>query len=325
MRAVVVEQIGGPEVLAVQEQPEPEPGAGQIRVDVAASGVNFIDTYQRSGAYPVELPATPGSEGAGTVSAVGSGVTGVEVGDRVAWAMVPGGGYAEQVLVQADRVVPVPDGVEPEAAAAVMLQGMTAHYLSESTFPASEGDVALVHAAAGGLGLLLVQLLHAKGVRVLGTTSTPEKAELARAAGVDEIIFYRDADVTAEVRRLTDGRGVDVVYDGVGRTTFDAGLDSLRPRGTMVLLGASSGPVPPVDPQRLNAGGSLFLTRPSLAHHIADRAELEWRAGAVLGKVADGSLDVRIGGRYALADAGQAHADLESGTTTGKLLIEPTR
>lgn len=325
VRAVVAQTTGGPEVLQLAEKDAPEPGPGQVLVDVAASGVNFIDTYQRSGAYPMDLPATPGSEGAGTVSAVGDGVDGVAVGDRVAWAMVPGGGYAEQVVVPADRVVAVPDGVETEVAAAVMLQGMTADYLTESTFPAAEGDTALVHAAAGGMGLLLCQLLHAKGVRVIGTTSTPEKAELARAAGADEIVFYRDVDVAEEVERLTEGRGVDVVYDGVGRTTFDAGLQVLRPRGTMVLYGAASGPVPPVDPQRLNSSGSLFLTRPTLKDYIAERAELEERSGRILGHVADGSLDVRIGGRYALADAAQAHTDLESGTTTGKLLVLPGR
>lgn len=325
VRAVVVENTGGPEVLRISERDTPEPGPGQVRVDVAASGVNFIDTYQRSGAYPLDLPAVPGSEGAGPVSAVGPDVEGLAVGDRVAWAMVPGGGYAEQVLVPADRVVRVPDGVDTETAAAVMLQGMTAHYLTESTFPAAAGDTALVHAAAGGMGLLLTQMLSTLQVRVIGTTSTQEKAALAREAGADEILFYRDVDVAEEARRLTDGRGVDVVYDGIGATTFDAGLAALRPRGTMVLYGAASGPVPPVDPQRLNAGGSLFLTRPSLSHHIADRAELDRRAEAVLGAVADGTLDVRIGARYPLAEAEQAHRDLESGGTTGKLLLIPGR
>ena len=323
MRAVVVTEQGGPEVLEVQERETPEPGEGQVRVDVQAAGVNFIDIYQRSGTYRMETPFVAGSEGCGTVSAVGPGVTDIAVGDLVAWAMTIGTGYAEEVVIGADRVVPVPEGVSAEQAAAVMLQGMTAHYLVESTFPARDGQTALVHAAAGGVGLLLCQMLSAKGVRVIGTTSTPEKAELARAAGAAEIVFYRDQDVVSEVRRLTDGAGVDVVYDGVGKSTFDAGLDVLRTRGMMVLFGGSSGPVPPLDPQVLNAKGSLFLTRPSLAHYVAERAELVERASAVLGQVAAGTLNVRIGGRYPLEDAARAQSDLESGTTTGKLVLLP--
>lgn len=323
MRAVVVREQGGPEVLKLVERENPEPGEGQVRVDVRAAGVNFIDIYQRSGQYPVETPFVMGMEGAGTVSALGPGVEGVAVGDAVAWAMVPGTGYAEQAVVPAARVVPVPAGLDPETAAAVLLQGMTAHFLTESTFPAREGQTALVHAAAGGVGLLLCQMLAAKGVRVIGTTSTPEKAELARGAGAADIVFYREQDLVAEVRRLTGGDGVHVVYDGVGASTFDAGLQVLRPRGMMVLFGASSGPVPPIDPQVLNQRGSLFLTRPSLLHHLADREELLARAGDVLGAVAEGRLDVRIGGRYPLADAAQAHRDLASGTTTGKLLLVP--
>lgn len=323
MRAVMVEQTGGPEVLTLVEQESPEPGPGQARVDLAAAGVNFIDIYQRSGAYPLPLPFVAGSEGAGTVSAVGPGVTDVRVGDRVAWAMVAGSGYTEQAVLPVDRLVPVPEGVELEDAAAAMLQGMTAHYLVTSTFPAAEGQTALVTAAAGGVGLLLCQLLHARGVRVIGTVGSPEKAELARAHGADETILYRQADLAAEVRRLTDGAGVHVVYDGVGADTFDAGLSVLRPRGTMVLFGAASGPVPPVDPQRLNAAGSVFLTRPSLAHYASEREELLWRAGEVLGAVADGSLVLRIGGRYPLAEAHRAHADLEAGGTTGKLVLVP--
>lgn len=323
MRAVVVSEQGGPEVLEVLERETPEPGEGQVRVDVQAAGVNFIDIYQRSGTYPMQTPFVAGSEGAGTVSAVGAGVSDVTVGDLVTWAMVPGTGYAEQVMVPADRLVPVPDGVTAEQAAAVMLQGMTAHYLVESTFPARDGQTALVHAAAGGVGLLLCQLLSAKGVRVLGTTSTAEKAELARRAGADEIIFYRDQDLVSEVQRLTDGAGVHVVYDGVGATTFDAGLEVLRRRGTMVLFGGSSGPVPPLDPQVLNQQGSLFLTRPTLADYIAEREELLQRAGDVLGAVAEGRLDVRIGGRYPLDEAAQAHQDLAGGGTTGKLLLLP--
>lgn len=323
MRAVVVEEPGGPEVLRVKDVPDPEAGPGEVLVQVAACGVNFIDAYQRSGLYPKPLPFVAGSEGAGLVTAVGPDVTGVAVGDRVAWAMVDGGGYAERVSLPAARAVPVPDGVDLETAAAAMLQGMTAHYLCESTFPAREGQVALVHAAAGGVGLVLTQMLAAKGVRVLGTTSTEEKAALARAAGAGEVIRYTEADLVAEVRRLTDGRGVDVVYDGVGRTTFDAGLELLVPRGMMVLFGASSGPVPPLDPQVLNQKGSLFLTRPTLAHYIAAREELLERAGAVLGQVAAGRLDIRVGGRYRLEEAGRAHEDLEGRRTTGKLLVVP--
>jgi NADPH2:quinone reductase len=323
VRAVVVEQTGGPEVLRVVERPTPKAGPGQVAVEVTASGVNFIDVYQRTGAYPKDLPFVVGSEGAGTVTAVGEGVDDLSVGDRVAWAMVDGGGYAEAVALPADRVVPVPDGVDLEVAAAVMLQGMTAHYLCESTFPAGPQHTALVHAAAGGVGLLLTQMLAAKGTRVIATTGTEEKAALARGAGADEVVLYREADLVEEVRRLTGGAGVHVVYDGVGRTTFDDGLTLLRPRGMMVLYGASSGPVPPMDPQLLNRQGSLFLTRPTLGHHIADRAELLERAGAVLGQVAAGRLDVRIGGRYPLADAGRAHDDLEARRTTGKLLVLP--
>lgn len=323
MRAVVVQEQGGPEVLQVQERETPEPAAGQVRVDVQAAGVNFIDIYQRSGSYPMQTPFVAGSEGAGTVSAVGERVDDVAVGDLVAWAMVPGTGYAEQVVVPADRVVPVPDGVSAELAAAVMLQGMTAHYLVNSTFPAREGQTALVHAAAGGVGLLLCQLLAAKGVRVIGTTSTEEKAELARGAGAAEVVLYRDTDLVEDVRRLTDGAGVDVVYDGIGKATFEAGLDVLRPRGMMVLFGAASGAPAPLDPKVLNANGSLFLTRPSLAHYIAERSELLERAGAVLDLVARGELDVRIGGRYPLEDAVRAHEDLAGSRTTGKLLLQP--
>lgn len=323
MRAVVVEQTGGPEVLTVRERETPEPGAGQVRVDVAAAGVNFIDVYQRSGAYPVDMPFVAGSEAAGVVSAVGPEVDGVAVGDRVAWAMVGGSGYVEQAVVPVDRLVPVPDAVDLGTAAAVMLQGMTAHYLCESTYPVQAGETALVHAAAGGVGLLLTQMVTAKGAQVIGTASTEEKAQLARNAGATEVVRYTEQDVFDEVERITGGRGVDVVYDGVGRSTFDAGLDCLRPRGMMVLFGASSGPVPPLDPQVLNAKGSLFLTRPSLAHYVADRAELLARAGDVFAMIAEGRLDVRVGGRYALEEAGRAHEDLEGRRTTGKLLLVP--
>ena len=323
VRAVVVEQPGGSDVMRVEARVVPDPGSGQLLVDVAASGVNFIDVYQRSGVYPKQTPFVVGSEGAGTISAVRPDVTDLSVGDRVAWAMVDGAGHAEQVLVPADRVVPVPDDVDLETAAAVMLQGMTAHYLCESTFPARAGDTALVHAAAGGVGLLLTQMLASKGVRVLATTSTVEKESLARGAGADEVVRYTEQDLATEVDRLTGGRGVDVVYDGVGASTFDAGLTCLRPRGTMVLYGGSSGPVPAFDPQVLNEKGSLFVTRPALAHHVATREELLERATAVLGMVASGTLSVRVGGRYPLEDAARAHDDLESRRTTGKLLIIP--
>jgi NADPH:quinone reductase len=323
MRAVMVNRHGGPEVLEVTDLDGPEPGPGEVQVEVAASGVNFIDIYERTGAYKKQPPFLAGSEGAGTVAAVGPDVTDVVVGDRVAWAMVPGGGYAEQVVVPAARVVPVPDAVPLDTAAAVMLQGMTAHYLCESTFPVQAGHTALVHAASGGMGLLLTQMISGKGARVIGTTSTEEKAALAREAGAGEVIDYTSADVVAEVRSMTDGHGVEVVYDGVGRSTFDASLDCLAARGTMVLFGAASGPVPPLDPQVLNSKGSLFLTRPSLGHHIATRDELSWRAGEVLGQVADGRLSVRIGGRYPYDQAGRAHEDLAGRRTTGKLLIVP--
>lgn len=322
MRAVVVDSFGGPEVLRVRDLPPPEPGTGQVVVDVAASGVNFLDCYQRSGKYDKPLPFIAGSEGAGEVSAVGSAVDEVAVGDRVAWAMVDGGGYAEQVVLPADRVVTVPADVPLDMAAAVMLQGMTAHYLTESTFPARAGQAALVHAAAGGLGLLLTQMLTAKGVRVIGTASTGEKAAMAQAAGAADVVDYTDADVATAVRGLTDDRGVDVVYDGVGRSTFEASLDSLALRGMMVLVGAASGAVPPMDPQTLNKKGSLFLTRPTLAHHIADRAELLERGSAVLRMIADGGLDIRIGGRYRLDAAHEAHRNLEGRRTVGKLLLQ---
>lgn len=323
MRAVVVEETGGPEALQVKELETPVPGPGELLVEVAASGVNFIDVYQRIGQYPRRLPFLVGCEGAGTVRAVGEGVGDLAVGARVAWAMLDDCGYAEQAVVPAERAVVVPDGVDLETAAAVMLQGMTAQFLSESTYPARSGETALLHAGAGGVGLLLTQMLTSKGVRVIATTSTDEKAELARGAGAAEVVRYTEADIVAEVRRITDGRGVDVVYDGVGRSTFDAGLDCLRRRGMMVLFGASSGPVPPLDPQVLNRKGSLFLTRPSLTHYIASREELLERAGSVLDQVAAGRLDVRIGGRYPLEEAGRAHEDLQARRTTGKLLVVP--
>lgn len=323
MQAIVVEETGGPEVLRLQEKDTPEPGAGELCVDVAACGVNFIDIYQRSGAYPMDLPFIAGSEGAGVVRSVGDGVSEVAVGDHVAWAGVPGGGYTSQALVPAERVVPVPDGLDDETAAALMLQGMTAHYLCESTYPVQKGDDVLVYAAAGGVGLLLTQMVARKGGRVIATTSSPEKAKLARGAGAAEVIDYTRSDVAEEARRLTNGAGVAVVYDGVGRSTFDSSLDSLRTRGTLVLFGGASGPVAPLDPQTLNAKGSLFLTRPKLADHITDRRELLWRASDVLGWAGSGELSVRVGGRYPLAEAARAHEDLAGRRTTGKLLLVP--
>ena len=318
MRAVVVPRHGGPEVLTVEDRPSPSPGPRELLVDSTAAGVNFIDTYQRSGVYPTETPFVPGLEGAGTVAAVGADVSGVAVGDRVAWMAAPGS-YAEQVLVPAGAAVPVPDGVPDDMAAGALLQGITAHYLAHSTYPVREGDTVLLHAGAGGVGLLLTQLAKQRGGRVITTVSTDEKEALSRRAGADEVLRYEGfAD---RARELTGGRGVDVVYDGVGKATFDDSLASLRPRGMMVLFGGASGQVPPIDPQRLNAGGSLYLTRPTTAHYIATRDELTWRAGDILGGIASGTLDLRIGGRYALGDAGKAHADLESRRTTGKLLI----
>lgn len=324
MRAVLVCRTGGPEVLEVTEVAQPEPGPGQVRVDVAAAGVNFIDVYHRTGKYPLPLPFVAGSEGAGRVSAVGEGVDDAAVGDRVAWAMVHGSGYAEQVLVAADRVVPVPDGVADETAAAVMLQGLTAQYLTSSTYDVAAGDVVLVHAGAGGVGLLLTQMAAARGARVIATTSTQEKADLARAAGAADVVLYTEADLRSEILGLTAGEGVHVIYDGVGRATFEAGLDCLRPRGTMVLFGASSGAPAPLDPGALGAKGSLFLTRPSLAHHVATTQELRQRAAQVLGWVTDGLLDVRIGARYPLSDSASAQSDLEARRTTGKSLVLPT-
>ena len=322
VRAVVVTRTGGPEVLELQELPDPDAGPGQVLVDVEAAGVNFIDVYQREGRYPLEVPFTAGSEGAGVVRAVGEGVTEVAVGDRVAWAMVNGSGYTSVAAVPADRVVPVPEGVTTEQAAAVMLQGMTAHYLCETTYAVQPGDDVLVHAAAGGTGLLLTQMVTGRGGRVIATVSTDEKEALARGAGAAEVVRYDREDLAQRVRELTDGRGVAVVYDGVGQSTFDASLASLRTRGVLVLFGAASGPVPPVDPIRL-MGGSHYLTRPTLAHHAAERQELLRRSSEVFAQVADGSLDVRIGARYALEEAAQAHVDLSSRRTTGKLLLLP--
>ena len=323
MRAIQVEQTGGPEVMRLAEVDDPKPGSGELLVAVAAAGVNYIDTYQRSGLYPRELPFGLGLEGVGTVRELGPDTTGFAVGDRVAWSEAQGS-YAELVNVPAGRAVRVPDGVSDEQAGGVLLQGMTAHYLVDATYPVRSGDTILVHAVAGGTGLLLTQLATARGARVIGTASTEEKAALGRSAGAAEVINYTQVeDLAAEVRALTGGEGVAAVYDGVGMDTVDASLASLRRRGTLALFGASSGPVPPVDPQRLNAAGSVYLTRPSLFHYITGRDELEYHAGKVLAAVADGTLNVRIGHRYPLADAARAHEDLQSRRTTGKLLLLP--
>lgn len=320
VRAIQVERTGGPEVLTLVDLPTPEPGPGHVLVDVVAAGVNFIDTYRRGGVYPLELPAVLGSEGAGHVAALGPGVEGFAVGQPVAWKEAPGS-YAEQVLVPAAELVPVPEGVDLQVAAAVLLQGLTAHYLATDTFPVTAGTWALVHAGAGGVGLLLTQVLKRRGAHVLATVSTPAKAELARAAGADEVVGY--AEASARARDVTDGRGVDVVYDSVGKDTFETSLTALRPRGLMALFGGSSGQVPPFDVQRLNALGSLFLTRPSLGAYTRTREELLSRTDELLGWVAAGELDVRVGGTYPLADARRAHEELEGRRTTGKLLLLP--
>jgi NADPH2:quinone reductase len=320
--AVQVRQTGGPEVLEPAEVEVPDPGPREILVDVAAAGVNYIDTYQRAGIYPIELPFVLGQEGAGTVVAVGGEVNEFAPGDRVAWQGSLGS-YAQRKLVPADIAVRVPDGVSDEIAAATMLQGITAHYLVASTYEVKEGDDVLIHAAAGGVGLLLVQLAKARGARVIGTVSTEEKEKLAREAGADEVIRYDEVNFAEEARKLTGGEGVAVVYDGVGKTTVDGSLASLRVRGILALFGASSGPVPPIDPQRLNSGGSLYLTRPTCAHYTRTRNELDWRANELFKAITDGSLNIRIGGRYPLADARRAHEDLQGRRTTGKLLLIP--
>ena len=320
MKAVRIHSFGGPEALQLDEVPQLEPDENQALVRVIAAGINYIDIYQRTGLYKVPLPYTPGMEAAGIVEKAGPGCDLVP-GTRVAWAMAPGA-YAEYVAVPAARLVPIPDGVGFDAAAAVMLQGMTAHYLSESTFPAKSGDLAVVHAGAGGTGLLLIQLLKSKGTIVYTTVSTAEKAKLAKQAGADEAILYKDEDFVARVKELTGGKGVNVVYDSVGLTTYQGGLEVLRPRGTLVLFGQSSGKVPPIDPVTLSEKGSLFLTRPSLAHHSADRQELLHRSGTILGLIRDGKLSLRIERRYPLTEVARAHRDLESRATTGKLIVE---
>ncbi len=321
MQAVQVHAYGGPDALRLGDLPRPEPGPGEARVRVVAAGVNFIDIYRRSGQYTGTLPLTVGDEAAGVVDAVGSGVHEVRVGDRVAYAMHTGS-YAEYAVVPAWKLAPVPPGVELRAAAAVMLQGMTAHYLTYSTFPLKPGDTAVIHAAAGGVGLLLTQLAKRRGARVIATVGSEAKAELARNAGADTVINYREADFSAIARQMTNGRGVDVVYDSVGRDTFQQGLLCLRPRGMMVLFGQSSGAVAPLDPQTLNARGSLFLTRPSLAHYTLDRAEILRRSGDLFDLIGSGKLSIRIDRSYALANAADAHRALESRATTGKVLLD---
>jgi NADPH2:quinone reductase len=320
---VVVSRTGGPDVLEVRELPDPVPGDGELLVDVEAAGLNFIDVYHREGRYPLDLPFVLGSEGAGVVRTVGSGVADVREGDRVAWAMVRGTGYTTRAVVPADRAVPVPDGVTTEQAAAVLLQGMTAHFLCHSTYAVQPGDDVLVHAGAGGVGLLLTQLVARRGGRVISTVSTDEKAELSRGAGASEVVRYDREDVVERVRALTGGRGVQAVFDGVGKDTFEASLQSLARRGILVLFGASSGAVPPVDPMALMSHGSVFLTRPTLGDYVADRGELLERATAVLHAVRDGVLDVRVGARYPLDEAARAHEDLEGRRTTGKSLLLP--
>ncbi|MGN7148726.1 quinone oxidoreductase family protein [Arthrobacter sp. SAFR-179] len=318
--AIVARQAGGPEVLEYTEIERPVPGPGQVLFKVGAAGVNFIDTYKRSGTYKVQYPFTPGTEAAGTVEAVGEGVTGFSVGDLVATAE-GFNCYADYALVDEDAALPVPKGLDVFTAAALPLQGITAHYLMNSTFKVERGHKVLLHAGAGGVGLLLIQLLKARGAEVLTTVSTDEKEQLASDAGADHVLRY---DGFAErVRDITSGTGVDVVYDGVGKDTFDGSLAALRIRGMLVLFGAASGPVPPVDPQRLNSGGSLFLTRPTMGHYLRDAVERRWRSDEIFAAAADGSLKVRIGARYPLSQAAQAHRDLEGRKTTGKVLLVP--
>jgi len=321
MKAIVVKQTGGPEVLEVVNLPVPEPKPNEAVVKIAASGVNFIDTYQREGRYHVPLPFVLGQEGAGVVTSIGPEVKSVKPGDRVAWTSILGS-YAEYAAVAGERLVQVPQGVSDQQAASVMLQGMTAHYLSHDTFPLKRGQTTLVHAAAGGVGLLLVQMAHNIGAHVIATVSTQEKAKLAQQAGADEVILYTQIDFEAETKRLTGGKGLDVVYDSVGKTTFEKGLNVLRPRGMMVLFGGSSGPVPPLDPIRL-AKGSLYLTRPTLVQYTATTEELRARASAVFQMIAESKLKLRIEHIYPLADAQRAHRELEGRKTTGKLLLIP--
>lgn len=322
MKSIRITEHGGPEVMRLEDLPTPAPQAGQVLVRVEAAGVNYIDTYQCSGHYKVPLPYTMGLEGAGVVEATGEGVTGIAKGARVAWTNVPGA-YATHALVPADKVVPLPAAITSQQGAAVMLQGMTAHYLAHTTFPLRRGDACVVHAGAGGVGLLLTQMAKRAGARVFTTVSTEEKAKLSKDAGADEVIRYTQEDFKDAVRRLTDGKGVRVVYDSVGRDTFEKSLDCLAPRGLLALFGQSSGAVPPFDAQVLAAKGSLFFTRPTLAHYIATREELLARANEVFAWIADGSLKIRIGATFPLAEAGRAHTELQGRRTTGKVLLLP--
>ena len=322
MKAIRIHASGGPEVIRFEELPPPTPGPGEAVIQVAAAGVNYIDTYHRAGLYRLPLPVTLGQEGAGTVTATGPGVTTVRAGDRVAWTGMQGS-YAESLVAPTDRLVSVPGGMGLEQAAAAMLQGMTAHYLACATYPLKPSDVCLVHAAAGGVGLLLTQIAKLRGAQVIGTVSTQAKAALAREAGADYVVLYTTQDFEAEVKRLTEQRGVQVVYDSVGRTTFEKSLNCLAPRGMLVLFGQSSGPVPPFDPQVLNQKGSLFFTRPSLVHYIATRDELLARASEMFRWITSGKLKLRIHARYPLERAADAHRDLEGRKTTGKLLLIP--
>jgi NADPH2:quinone reductase len=322
MKAIQVKQVGGPEVMELIDLPVPEPKANEAVVKLAAIGVNFIDVYHREGRYKALLPFIPGQEGAGVVVAVGTDVQSLKNGDRVAWTATLGC-YAEYAAVAADRLVLIPAGVSDEQAAATMLQGMTAHYLSHDTYPLKKGETALVHAAAGGVGLLLTQMAHNIGARVIATVSTEEKAKLAREAGADDIILYTQSDFESETKRLTGGKGLDVIYDSVGKTTFEKGLNLLRPRGMMALFGGSSGAVPPFDPIVLTQKGSLFLTRPSLGNYIATREELVLRSSAVFSMIVAGKLKLRIEHTYPLAEAQRSHRDLEGRKTTGKLLLIP--
>jgi NADPH2:quinone reductase len=322
MKAIQFSQTGGPEVMQLVELPIPEPGPGQVLIRTETIGINFIEVYFRRGQYKTSLPAIPGSETAGTVEALGPGVTGFKPGDAVATVSAMGS-YAEYTLVPAVQLVKLPKGLSMEKAAAAMLQGMTAHYLSHSTFLLKAGHTALIHAGAGGVGLLLTQMAVRRGAKVITTVSSPEKEKLSRAAGACEVILYSQKDFAAEVKRFTEGRGVDVVYDSVGKNTFEGSLNSLKPRGLLALFGASSGPVPPIDPILLSGKGSLFVTRPTLQHYLATRDELEWRSSDVLGWVAKGHLKLRMEHVYPLEEAVRAHQDLEGRKTTGKVLLEP--
>jgi NADPH:quinone reductase len=322
MKAIRVSHTGGPEVLQLEDVPDPIPGPGEAVVRLEAIGVNFVEIYHRRGLYSSQLPFTPGTEGAGTVVSVGPDVTGLRPGDRVASVNLLGS-YAELARAPAERLVLLPEAVDTRTAAAAMLQGLTAHYLATSTYPLKSGDWCLIHAAAGGVGLLLCQIARDRGARIIGTVSTPEKAELARAAGADEVVRYTQQDFVSEARRITSGRGVSVVYDSVGKTTFEGSLNSLAPRGMLVLFGQSSGPVPPVDPQLLNSKGSLFLTRPTVTHYSATKEELGARAIDLFQWVMTGALKVRVDRTFPLAQAAEAHRALEGRGTTGKVLLTP--